>query len=208
MPPLVSDAAEHGGETHKKQGNSGAFPQKEEEKGRMNKIEPYITSIPDFPEPGVIFRDVTSVIGSAEGLQLAVDEMSALLEGESFDVIAGLESRGFLFGMPIAYKLHKAFIPIRKEGKLPRETVGMSYELEYGTATIEVHKEDVKPGMRVVLIDDLIATGGTLEAAAKLFEQLGAEVVKIVCLLELKGLHGRDKLKGYPLETVVAYDGK
>ena len=126
----------------------------------MSKIEPYITSIPDFPEPGVIFRDITTAIGSADGLQLSVDEMAALLEGEPFDVVAGLESRGFLFGMPIAYKLHKPFIPIRKEGKLPRETVGATYSLEYGTATIEVHKDDIKPGMRVVLIDDLIATGG------------------------------------------------
>lgn len=174
----------------------------------MSKIEPYITSIPDFPEPGVIFRDITTAIGSADGLQLSVDEMAALLEGEPFDVVAGLESRGFLFGMPIAYKLHKPFIPIRKEGKLPRETVGATYDLEYGTATIEVHKDDIKPGMRVVLIDDLIATGGTLEAAAHLLEQLGAKVVKIVCLLELKGLHGRDRLKDYPLATVVSYDGK
>ena len=174
----------------------------------MSKIEPYITSIPDFPEPGVIFRDITTAIGSADGLQLSVDEMAALLEGEPFDVVAGLESRGFLFGMPIAYKLHKPFIPIRKEGKLPRETVGATYSLEYGTATIEVHKDDIKHGMRVVLIDDLIATGGTLEAAAHLLEQLGAKVVKIVCLLELKGLHGRDRLKDYPLATVVSYDGK
>ena len=148
------------------------------------------------------------MIGNADGLQLSVDEMAALLEGENFDVIAGLESRGFLFGMPIAYKLHKAFIPIRKAGKLPRETAGMSYELEYGTASIEVHRNDIRPGMRVVLIDDLIATGGTLEAAAKLLESLGATVVKIVCLLELKGLHGRDRLQNYPLATVVSYDGK
>ena len=174
----------------------------------MSKIESYITSIPDFPERGVIFRDITTVIGNADGLQLSVDEMAALLEGESFDVIAGLESRGFLFGMPIAYKLHKAFIPIRKAGKLPRETAGMSYELEYGTASIEVHRNDIRPGMRVVLIDDLIATGGTLEAAAKLLESLGATVVKIVCLLELKGLHGHDRLQNYPLATVVSYDGK
>ena len=134
----------------------------------MSKVESYITSIPDFPEPGVVFRDITTVIGDPDGLQLAVDEMSAELAGLEFDVIAGLESRGFLFGMPIAYKLHKAFIPIRKKGKLPRETVSASYDLEYGSATIEVHKDDIKPGMRVVLVDDLIATGGTIEAAARL----------------------------------------
>lgn len=174
----------------------------------MSKVESYITSIPDFPERGVIFRDITTVVGNADGLQLSVDEMAALLEGDSFDVIAGLESRGFLFGMPIAYKLHKAFLPIRKQGKLPRETVSASYDLEYGSATIEVHKDDVKPGMRVVLVDDLIATGGTIEAAARLLTGLGAEVVKVVCLLELKGLHGRDRIHGCPVSSVVAYEGK
>lgn len=181
---------------------------KEEEQTRMSKIEQYITNIPDFPEPGVIFRDITTAVGNADGLQLTVDEMAARLEGVPFDVVAGLESRGFLFGMPIAYKFHKPFIPIRKQGKLPRETVSESYDLEYSTATIEVHKDDIKPGTRVVLIDDLIATGGTLVAAAHLLEQLGAEVVKIVCLLELKGLNGRERLRDYSLETIVAYDGK
>ena len=174
----------------------------------MKMIEDYVTSIPDFPEKGIIFRDITSVLNSAEGLRLAVDQMAALLDGVEFDVIAGLESRGFLFGMPIAYKLGKAFLPIRKKGKLPRETVEATYELEYGTATIEVHKDDVKPGTRVVLVDDLIATGGTLEAAARLLTGQGAEIVKIICLLELKGLNGRERIKDYPVETVVAYEGK
>ena len=170
----------------------------------MSKVESYITSIPDFPEPGVVFRDITTVTGDPDGLQLAVDEMSAELAGLEFDVIAGLESRGFLFGMPIAYKLHKAFIPIRKKGKLPRETVSASYDLEYGSATIEVHKDDIKPGMRVVLVDDLIATGGTIEAAARLLTGLGAKVVKVVCLLELKGLHGRDRIQSCPVSAVVS----
>ena len=174
----------------------------------MKTVKDYVTDIPDFPEPGIIFRDITSVIGDADGLKLAVDEMQAMLDGVKFDAIAGLESRGFLFGMPIAYNLGKPFIPVRKKGKLPRETVSASYELEYGTAEIEVHKDDVKPGMRVVLIDDLMATGGTLCAAAQLFEQLGASIAKIVCLLELKGLDGRSRLEGYPVDTVIAYDGK
>ncbi len=174
----------------------------------MSKIEQYIVSIPDFPEKGIIFRDITSALGNADGLQLAVDEMTALLDGLEFDVIAGLESRGFLLGMPIAYHLHKPFIPIRKKGKLPRETVEATYDLEYGTATIEVHKDDVKPGMRIVLVDDLIATGGTLEAAARMLTQLGAEIVKIVCLMELKGLNGRERIRQYPVGTVVAYEGK
>ena len=174
----------------------------------MKKIEQYVTNIPDFPEPGIIFRDITSVVGDADGLKLAIDEMQAKLEGLEFDVIAGLESRGFIFGMPIAYNLGKPFIPIRKKGKLPRETVSQEYELEYGTAEIEVHKEDIKPGTRIVLIDDLIATGGTLNAAVKLFDKLDSSVVKIVCLLELKGLNGRSLLEGLDVETVIAYEGK
>ena len=174
----------------------------------MSQVEQYIITIPDFPEKGILFRDITSVLKSAEGLQLAVDEMAACLDGVEFDAVVGLESRGFLFGMPIAYKLHKPFIPVRKKGKLPRETVEATYDLEYGTATIEIHRDDVRPGSRVVLVDDLIATGGTLEAAAGLLERQGAEIVKIVCLLELKGLHGRDRLSRYPVDTIVAYEGK
>lgn len=174
----------------------------------MNPIEQYITSIPDFPEPGIIFRDITSVLSSAEGLRLAVDLMAAELEGLEFDAICGLESRGFLFGMPIAYKLNKPFIPVRKKGKLPRETVSTTYDLEYGSAAIEIHRDDVTPGMRIALVDDLIATGGTLEAAARLVEGQGARVVKVVCLLELKGLNGREKISKYPVSSIVAYEGK
>ena len=185
-----------------------AFWAGEERRGHMSKVEEYIISIPDYPKPGIIFRDITSVLRDADGLRLAVDEMTQRIGDVQFDAIVGLESRGFLFGMPMAYNLHKAFIPIRKRGKLPRETAHISYDLEYGSAEIEVHKEDITPGMRVVVVDDLIATGGTLEAAIKLLEGLGAKVVKVVCLLELKGLHGRDRLAGYPTETVIAYEGK
>ena len=174
----------------------------------MKKIEEYVKSIPDFPEKGIIFRDVTSVLQDADGLHLAIDEMQKFLEGVDFDVIAGTESRGFIFGVPIAYNLHKAFVPVRKKGKLPRETVSAEYELEYGKAEIEMHKDSIKPGQKVVLIDDLIATGGTIEAAIKLVERLGGEVVKIVCLMELAGLEGRRKLEGYDFEAVVTYEGK
>ncbi len=174
----------------------------------MKTVKDYVTSIPDFPEKGIIFRDITSVLSDADGLKLAVDQMQEKLQGIEFDAVAGLESRGFLFGMPIAYNLGKPFIPVRKKGKLPRETVSESYELEYGTAEIELHKDDIRPGMKVVVIDDLIATGGTLKAAARLIEKLDASVVKMVCLLELKGLNGRKKLEGYDVETVIAYDGK
>ena len=174
----------------------------------MKKVEDYVVSIPDFPEPGIIFRDVTSVIQDAEGLQLAIDEMQKLLDGVEFDVLAGAESRGFIFGMPIAYNMKKPFVLVRKKGKLPRETVEMSYDLEYGSATIEMHKDASKPGQKVVLVDDLIATGGTIEAAAKLVEQLGGEVVKIIFLMELAGLEGRKKLAKYDVGSVICYEGK
>ena len=174
----------------------------------MKKVEDYVVSIPDFPEPGIIFRDVTSVIQDAEGLQLAIDEMQKLLEGVEFDVLAGAESRGFIFGMPIAYNMKKPFVLVRKKGKLPREPVEMSYDLEYGSATIEMHKDSIKPGQKVVIVDDLIATGGTIEAAAKLVEQLGGEVVKIIFLMELAGLEGRKKLEKYDVASVVCYEGK
>ena len=123
-------------------------------------------------------------------------------------MIAGTESRGFIFGVPIAYNLHKAFVPVRKKGKLPRETVSAEYELEYGKAEIEMHKDAIRPGQKVVLVDDLIATGGTIEAAARLVEELGGEVVKIIFLMELEGLKGREKLKGYDVESVIHYEGK
>ena len=174
----------------------------------MKKVEDYVVSIPDFPEPGIIFRDVTSVIQDAEGLQLAIDEMQKLLDGVEFDVLAGTESRGFIFGMPIAYNMKKPFVLVRKKGKLPRETVELSYDLEYGRATIEMHKDAIKPGQKVVLVDDLIAKGGTIEAAAKLVEQLGGEVVKIIFLMELAGLEGRKKLAKYDVGSVVCYEGK
>jgi adenine phosphoribosyltransferase len=174
----------------------------------MKKVEDYIRTIPDFPEPGIMFRDVTSVVQDADGLKLAIDEMVKLLEGTEFDVIAGAESRGFIFGMPIAYILHKPFVLIRKAGKLPCETVSETYDLEYGTATIEIHKDAIQQGQKVVLVDDLIATGGTMKAAAHLVEQLGGEVVKMLFLIELAGLKGRETLNGYDVASVVSYEGK
>ena len=173
----------------------------------MKMLEDYVVSIPDYPEPGIIFRDVTSILQDAEGLKLAIDSLQAELDGLDFDVIAGTESRGFIFGMPIAYNLHKPFVLVRKKGKLPRETVSASYDLEYGSAEIEMHKDSIKPGQKVVLIDDLIATGGTIEAAAKLVESLGGEVVRIIFLMELAGLKGREKLKNYDVRSVIRYEG-
>ena len=174
----------------------------------MKKMEDYVRSIPDFPEPGIIFRDVTSVLQDADGLQLAIDSMIKLLDGVDFDVVAGTESRGFIFGVPIAYEMHKPFVPVRKKGKLPLETVEESYDLEYGSATIEMHKDAIKPGQKVVIIDDLIATGGTNEAMVKMIESLGGEVVKAVFLMELAGLKGRERLEGYDVDAVITYPGK
>ncbi|MDD6571392.1 MAG: adenine phosphoribosyltransferase [Thermoflexaceae bacterium] len=174
----------------------------------MKKMEDYVRSIPDFPEEGIIFRDVTSVLQDADGLHMAVDKMQEFLKDVDFDAVVGLESRGFIFGMPIAYNLHKPFIPVRKKGKLPCETVEVSYDLEYGSATIEMHKDAIKPGDKVVIVDDLIATGGTVEASIKLVEQLGGKVVKVIFLMELAGLNGREKLSGYDVESVIIYEGK
>ena len=173
----------------------------------MKKLKEYIRSIPDFPEKGIIFRDVTSILMDADGLKLAIDELAKCLEGMDFDVIAGAESRGFLFGMPLAYLLHKQFVPIRKKGKLPCETVEKTYDLEYGTATIEIHKDAIKPGDKVVLLDDLIATGGTMKAAAELVEELGGEVVEMLFLIELVDLKGREVLSKYKVDSVVQFEG-
>lgn len=174
----------------------------------MKKVEDYVRSIPDFPEKGIIFRDITTVIQSPEGLKLAIDGINEKLKGVDYDVVVGPESRGFIFGVPVAYANGKGFVPVRKKGKLPCETISQDYELEYGTATIEMHKDAIVPGQKVVIVDDLIATGGTTEAIIKLIEQLGGEVVKIIFLIELEGLKGREKLSGYDVDTVIKYAGK
>ena len=174
----------------------------------MKKLEDYVLSIPDFPEKGIIFRDVTSVLQDADGLRLAVDTMQDKVKDLDYDVVVGPESRGFIFGMPIAYNNRKPFVLIRKAGKLPRETVSVSYDLEYGKATIEMLKDSIRPGQKVLIVDDLIATGGTTQAMIQLIEQLGGEVAGIVVLIELAGLNGREKLKGYRLESAICYPGK
>ena len=175
---------------------------------RMKKLEEYVRSIPDFPEKGVIFRDVTSVLQDADGLRLAIDTMQDLVKDLEYDVVAGPESRGFIFGTPIAYNNHKPFVLNKKKGKLPCETVSMEYDLEYGTAVIEIHKDAIRPGQRVLIVDDLIATGGTTEAMIRLVESLGGQVVGVVVMMELAGLKGSEKLAGYRLESAIRYDGK
>ena len=173
----------------------------------MKKLEDYVLTIPDFPEPGIMFRDITTVIQDPDGLKLSVDQLTEKLRGVEFDVIVGPESRGFIFGMPVAYLTGKGFVPVRKKGKLPRETVSRKYDLEYGQAEIEMHKDAIRPGQKVVIIDDLIATGGSAEAAAKLVEELGGQVVKMLFVMELAGLKGREKLKDYSVESLIIYPG-
>ena len=172
------------------------------------KLEEYVVTIPDFPEPGIMFRDITSVIQDPEGLKLAVDGLVDLLKDTEYDMVVGPESRGFIFGVPVAYLQGKGFIPVRKKGKLPRETVSQAYDLEYGQAEIEMHVDAIRPGQKVVIVDDLIATGGSAEAAAKLVEQLGGEVVKMIFVMELAGLRGREKLGRYNVESLIVYEGK
>lgn len=174
----------------------------------MKRLEEYVRSIPDFPEEGIIFRDVTSVLQDADGLHLAVDTMQEKIQDLEYDVVAGPESRGFIFGTPIAYNNRKPFVLIRKKGKLPCETVEKTYDLEYGTATIEMHKDSIKPGQKVLIVDDLMATGGTTEAMIQLIESLGGIVVGIVVMIELAGLKGRERLKGYRVESAICYEGK
>ena len=154
----------------------------------MKTVADYVRSIPDFPEPGVIFRDITTILQDPDGLQLAVNGLIDMLKDVDYDVVVGPESRGFIFGVPVAYAEHKGFVPVRKKGKLPCETISVEYELEYGTAELEIHKDAIKPGQKVVIIDDLMATGGTMEAIIKLVEQLGGEVVITADAHEAKAL--------------------
>lgn len=174
----------------------------------MKKLEDYVRTIPDFPEPGIMFRDVTSVIQDADGLCLAIDSLNELLVDVDYDVVVGPESRGFIFGVPIAYKNHKSFVPVRKKGKLPCETIEEEYALEYGTAVIEMHKDSIKPGQKVVIVDDLMATGGTLKAICNMIERLGGKVEKIIVLMELLGLEGRKVIENYNFASVIKYPGK
>lgn len=174
----------------------------------MKKLEEYIRVIPDFPQPGVMFRDITTVFQDAEGMQLAIDEMQEKIRNLDFDVIAGAESRGFIFGAAMAYNLHKPLVLVRKKGKLPWKTESVDYDLEYGQATLEIHIDAVKPGQKVLIVDDLLATGGTIKAASELVEKLGGVVAGILVMIELKGLAGREKLDGYRVDSLITYDGK
>ena len=175
----------------------------------MKDLTSYVYSIPDFPKPGILFRDITGILDDAEGLHFAIDELAARLEGVEFDAIVSMESRGFIFGMPLAYKLNKPFVLVRKPGKLPRETVSATYDLEYGTDRLEMHKDALKPGQRVVVVDDLLATGGTAEACARLVKSVGAMVAKMLFVVELEGFAARTgRLAGHEIDSLIAYPGK
>ena len=174
----------------------------------MKDLKDYVRSIPDFPSKGIIFRDITTILQDKDALKLAIDEMQKSLENVDFDVVVAAESRGFILGMPIAYNLNKAYVKNKKKGKLPYETISESYNLEYGTATLEIHKDSIKPGQKVVVIDDLIATGGTIEAMIKLVERLGGKVVKVTCLIDLPDLKGKERLKNYDISTVMEFEGE
>ena len=171
-------------------------------------LSDYVISIPDYPKKGIIFRDITGILGDADGFRMAVDGLCKALEGIEFDKIAALESRGFLFGTPVAVRLGKPFAPIRKPGKLPRATIRRAFTLEYGQSEIELHTDAVSKGERVVLIDDLLATGGTAAAACSLVEELGGKVVKVLFVIELPALGGRAALGGRPVESLVFFDGE
>lgn len=173
----------------------------------MTELRDFVTEIPNFPKKGILFRDITTVVSSPEGFKMAIDGLVDLVKDKDFDLVVGTESRGFVFGAPVAYAMGKGLVLVRKKGKLPRETISESYDLEYGKAEVEMHIDAIKPGQKVVIIDDLIATGGTVEAAVKLIEREGGEVVKIAFVMELAGLNGREKLKGYDVASLITYEG-
>ncbi|MDP2937224.1 MAG: adenine phosphoribosyltransferase [Dehalococcoidia bacterium] len=169
------------------------------------RLEDKIRDIPDFPQKGIIFKDITPLIGDPKGFKATLDRLAEACKGKNVDAIVALESRGFLFGAPLAYNLGVGIIPIRKKGKLPSETFQMEYSLEYGTNVVEIHRDALAPGQRVLIVDDLLATGGTALAAAKLVEKLGAVVTGLVFVIELTFLQGRDKLAGYDVTSLICY---
>lgn len=171
-------------------------------------LKKLIRDIPNFPKNGIIFKDITTLLSDSKGLSRAAEELHNLAQNKGITKVAGIESRGFILGGMVAEKLNAGFIPIRKPGKLPAEKISENYSLEYGTDSIEIHKDAIQPGDKVLLHDDLLATGGTMEAACKLVEKLGGQVVQISFLIELNFLKGRDKLNGYDVRSVIQYDSE
>jgi len=171
-------------------------------------LEKSIRNIPDFPKPGILFRDVTTLIQNKEAFKKAVDLLAKKYKGKGFDKVVGVEARGFIFGAAIAIKIGAGFVPVRKKGKLPHKTISATYELEYGTDTLEIHKDAITQGEKVLIIDDLLATGGTVKAVTQLVNQLGGKIAGIGFVIELVDLHGKDKLKDYPLYSLIKFQGE
>lgn len=168
-------------------------------------LKQYITIVPDWPKPGIVFKDITTLMDNGEAYKYATDQIVEYAKEKNIDIVVGPEARGFIIGCPVAYSLGIGFAPVRKEGKLPRETIKVSYGLEYGTDVLTIHKDAIKPGQRVLITDDLLATGGTIDASIKLVEELGGIVAGIAFLIELKDLDGRSKLDGYDVLTLMEY---
>jgi len=169
------------------------------------KLSALIRDVPDFPKPGIVFKDITPLIKDAEGFRLAVQQLAAPFQDKNIDVVVGIESRGFIFGAAVAQALGTGFVPVRKPGKLPAKTHRVTYDLEYGTDSVDIHVDAIEPGQRALIVDDLLATGGTLKAACRLVEACGGIVAGIAVLVELDFLHGRDKLQGYDLTSIIHY---
>jgi adenine phosphoribosyltransferase len=170
------------------------------------KLDGYIRSIPDWPKKGILFRDITPLLADPEAFTAAIDALCSDFVDVGIEYVGAVEARGFIFGAAVAEKLGAGFIPIRKKGKLPSQTESITYDLEYGTDTLEVHRDAIRKGAKVLMVDDLLATGGTMAAACKLIEKIGGQVVGIVFLLELSGLHGRERLAEYKAISIISYD--
>lgn len=168
-------------------------------------LKNYVATVLDFPKEGIVFRDITPLMNDGKAYREATDQVVKFAKEHNIDVVVGPEARGFIFGCPVSYALGIGFVPVRKPGKLPREIIEYSYELEYGSNVLCMHKDSIKPGQRVLIIDDLLATGGTIEAVIKLVESLGGIVAGLAFLIELEELKGMEKLKDYPVLTLMKY---
>ena len=164
-----------------------------------------IREVPDFPKPGILFYDITTLLKEPEAFREVVDRMTDQVASEAIDIVVGMESRGFIFSAPLAYKLNAGFVPVRKLGKLPAETIEVEYELEYGTATLEIHRDAIQPGQRVLIVDNLLATGGTVLGTIELVRRLGGEIAGLSFVVELSSLHGRDKLGDFKINALLSY---
>jgi adenine phosphoribosyltransferase len=171
----------------------------------VDDLRSLIREVPDFPKPGILFYDITTLLKQPDAFREVIDRMAEQASGTQVDLVVGMESRGFIFSAPLAYKLGAGFVPVRKLGKLPSKTIQVEYELEYGRDALAMHEDAIKPGQRILAVDDLLATGGTMAATLRLVEQLGGKVVGVAFMIELAFLHGREKLKTYPLHSLIVY---